>query len=157
MDALVIWNGNLQFTGSANSGFQVSLDAGTSVGDERNGFSPMELLLVGLAGCTGMDVISILQKKRQPVTSFEVRAHAERAKDHPRVFTHIVIEYIIGGNVDPAAADRAVELSVTKYCPAEGMFGQIATIEHHIRLVDTGEERPPESKLESGSGPQPAE
>jgi putative redox protein len=157
MDAQVIWNGKLQFTGSANSGFQIPLDAGPGVGGEKQGFSPMELLLIGLAGCTGMDVISILQKKRQPVTSFDVRVHADRAREHPRVFTHIVVEYIIGGNVDPAAVARAVELSVTKYCPAEGMFGQIVTIEHHIRLVDAGDAAPAGSKSTSAGRAKPVE
>lgn len=97
----------------------------------------MELLLVGLAGCTAMDVISILEKKRQDVTSFEVTAHGTRAEDHPRLFTNIVLEYIVTGHqVEREAVERAVELSATKYCSAAAMFGKAATIEHKITVLE---------------------
>lgn len=82
-----------------------------------------------------MDVISILQKKRQEVTSFEVRVHAERAADHPKVFTSITVEYILSGiNLDPGAVDRAVELSSTKYCPAQAMLAQAVPITHKVTI-----------------------
>ncbi len=97
----------------------------------------MELIALGLAGCTGMDVISILQKKRQEVTGFEVRVHADQASDHPRVFTHIVVEYLIRGKgVDPAAIERAIELSKTKYCPAQAMLDKAVAIEHTYTLTE---------------------
>ncbi len=104
-------------------------------GGDDDGFRPMELLLIGLAGCTAMDAISIMQKKKQDVTHYEVRAHADRAGEHPRVFTHIVLEYIFTGhNLDQAAAERSVELSATRYCPAQAMFSKVATIETKITL-----------------------
>jgi putative redox protein len=138
MDADVVWSHGLSFTGHGfKSGFEVPLGAEAEVGGENDGFRPMELILVGLAGCTAMDVISILQKKRQDVTAFEVKVHAERAETHPRVFTHITIEYIITGHgLDQSAAERAVQLSETKYCPAQAMLGKAASIEHRITLLE---------------------
>ncbi len=135
MDAKVTWKGRLSFTGTADTGFTVPLGAEPQVGGDNDGFRPMELFLVGLAGCTAMDVISILQKKRQDVTGFEVAVHAERTMEHPRVFTDIVIEYIISGhNLDPDAVERAVELSETKYCPGQAMLSKAVPISHKITI-----------------------
>ena len=138
MDAKVVWSKGLSFTGSAEvSGFSLPLGADPEVGGQNDGFRPLELLLVGLAGCTGMDVISILAKKRQEVTAFEVRAHAEQAGDHPRVFTRITIEYLLTGrNIDRASVERAVELSETTYCPAQAMLRKAAGIEMKITIRD---------------------
>jgi putative redox protein len=95
----------------------------------------MDLLLIGLGGCTGMDVISILEKKRQKVTHFEIRLNGTRATEHPKVFTHIVLEYVLGGEaLDPVAVERAVELSETKYCSAMGMLSKTAKIERKITI-----------------------
>jgi putative redox protein len=89
----------------------------------------MELIAIGLAGCTAMDVISILKKKRQDVTAFEVRVQADTAEQHPKVFTQINIEYrIVGRDVDPVAVERALELSQTKYCPAQAMLSKAVPI-----------------------------
>ena len=140
MDAKVTWQGRMSFTGSADSGFSVQLGTDPAVGGDNDGVRPMELIAMGLAGCTAMDVISILQKKRQEVTGFEVRLHAERADEHPKVFTHITIEYLIEGrNVDPAAVERAMELSETKYCPAQAMLGKFAQIELRYKITEVGE------------------
>jgi putative redox protein len=130
MQAKVTWSQRLSFTGTADTGFGVPLGTKPEVGGDNDGFLPMELIALGLAGCTAMDVISILQKKRQEITSFEVIVNGERADEHPRVFTHIEIEYRIGGvDVDEAAVERAIELSETKYCPAQGMLSQIVPID----------------------------
>ncbi|HPH95277.1 MAG TPA: OsmC family protein [Anaerolineaceae bacterium] len=136
MNAKVTWKNGLAFTGTVNSGLTLPMDGALPAeGEEAAGFKPMELLAVGLAGCTGMDVISILEKKRQAVSAFEVQVHAERASEHPRVFTRIVIEYIVSGeNIDPAAVERAVELSETKYCPSIAMLRQAVPIEHKITI-----------------------
>ncbi len=137
MDAKATWKHGLSFEGWASSGFTVNLGAALDVGGENDGFRPMELLLVGLAGCTAMDVISILEKKRQQVTGFEVRAHAERANEHPKVFTEITLEYVVTGhNIDPEAVKRAVELSETKYCSAQAMLGKVANIQHKITILE---------------------
>lgn len=135
MEAKVKWRGDLSFTGSAESGFNLPLSASLDVAGKGDGFRPMELLATGLAGCTAMDVISILQKKRQEVTDFEVQVHAERASEHPKVFTSAVIEYFISGhNLDEAAVVRAIELSATRYCPAQAMFQNVFPMElkYHI-------------------------
>ncbi len=137
MDAKVNWHQRLSFTGTADSGFQVPLGVIKEQGGDDDGPRPMELLLIGLAGCTAMDAISIMQKKKQDVTAFEVRAHAERADEHPRIFTRIILEYIFTGhNLDCAAAERSVELSATRYCPAQAMFKLAAPIETKITLLE---------------------
>jgi len=137
MEVNVIWKSKLAFNGNGENNFSVPLDGEPTVGGEGNGFSPMELIAIGLAGCTAMDTISILQKKRQEVTRFEVQVHAERATDFPKVFTNIVLEYLIEGrNVDPAAVERSIELSATKYCPAQAMLSKACNIEHKYSIKD---------------------
>jgi putative redox protein len=135
MDAKVIWKEKMSFEGTADSGFKVTLGTIPEVGGDNDGFRPMELLAIGLAGCTAMNVISILNKKKQDVHDFEVRVHADRAEEHPKVFTHLTIEYVVSGkNVDRAAVERAVELSETKYCSAQAMFKKIVPIDRVITL-----------------------
>jgi putative redox protein len=137
MEAKVIWNGKLAFQGGAESGFNLPLDGEAGGGGEGNGFRPMELIAVGLAGCTAMDVISILTKKRQDVTGFEVQVHADRAETHPKVFTHAVIEYFVTGYaVDEAAVVRSIELSAMAYCPAQAMLSQVMPIEMNYHIYE---------------------
>jgi putative redox protein len=137
MDAKVIWQQGLTFTGTADSGFSVPLGADPGVGGADDGFHPLELMAVSLAGCTAMDVISILKKKRQDVTAFEVSVHAERAQEHPRVFTQIKVEYLVTGHhVEQAAVERAMELSKTTYCPAQAMLARVAEIELSYRIIE---------------------
>lgn len=124
------------FTGSNDEGYLLPMDAKKVVGGHDMGFQPLQLMAIGLAGCTGMDVISILKKKRQEVTQFEVNAEVERASDHPKVFTKIVLEYkITGKNIDPEAVERAVDLSETKYCGAQAMLRKTAEITHTITII----------------------
>ncbi len=138
MEAKVTWQKKMAFTGkAAGSGFSLPLDTLVEQGGDNSGFRPMELILLGLAACTAMDVISILEKKRQVVTGFEVRANGERSEAHPKVFTHILVEYVVTGvNVDPAAVARSVELSETKYCSAYGMLSKAVDIEHKITVLE---------------------
>ena len=131
MEAKAIWKNKFSFTSVGTTGSSITLRAEPSIGDDDEGFEPMELVAIGLAGCTGMDVISILQKKRQEVTAFEVQVHAERALEFPKVFTNIIIEYIVEGhNIEPAAVERSIELSATKYCPVQAMLDKACHIEH---------------------------
>ena len=135
MDAKVIWKQGLSFTGSAATGYKLPLGAEPEVGGADDGFRPLELMGISLAGCTAMDVISILSKKRQEVTGFEVQVHAPRAQEHPKVFTQATIEYFVTGRgIDEAAVLRAIELSVTRYCPAQAMFSRVIPMElkYHI-------------------------
>ena len=129
MDANVIWNDGLHFTASATSGFKVELDADPGSGGQDKGFRPLEMLAVGLAGCTAMDVLSIIRKKRQDVTGFDVSVHAAQRDQHPHVFTAAEILYRIRGHaVDEAAVLRAIELSALTYCPAQAMLSGVFPI-----------------------------
>ena len=135
MDAKVVWKQKMTFEGTSDSGFKVPLGTVPAVGGDDDGFRPLELLAIGLAGCTAMDVMSILTKKKQAVRDFEVKVHAERAEEHPKVFTHLTIEYVVSGqNIDRSAVERAVELSETKYCPAQAMFKKIVPIDLMITI-----------------------
>lgn len=137
MDAKVTWKKGLSFNGVAGSGFEIPLGTSVEHGGAGDGASPMELLLIGLGGCTGMDVISILEKKRQSVTHFEIKLHGIRAEEHPKVYKEITLEYIITGhNVDPEAVKRAVELSETKYCSASAMLNKTAEIKTKITVLE---------------------
>ena len=138
MKAAVNWDHGLTFAGTADSGFTVNLGSSPSVGGDDDGFRPMELILTGLIGCTAMDVISILQKKRQDVTSFRVTADAQQAETFPKVFTEIHIHYIVEGrSVDPAAVERAIELSETRYCPAQAMLSATVDLRMTYEIIET--------------------
>lgn len=137
MDAKVTWKQGMSFDGIADSGYSIPLGTSTEHGGADDGLRPMELLLIGIGGCSGMDVISILEKKRQQVTAFEVKVHGDRADDHPRVFTDITMEYIVTGhNIDPAAVERAVELSETKYCSVNAMLNKAARVSTKITIQE---------------------
>jgi putative redox protein len=145
VDAKVTWKGKMSFKASADSGFELPLGAEPAVGGDNDGFRPMEMFAIGLAGCTAMDVISILSKKRQDITSFEVDVQADRAHEHPKVFTGAQVVYsVTGRGVDEAAVVRAIELSATRYCPAQAMLAQVMPIElayHIYEAEDAGERR----------------
>lgn len=137
MLASVKWNNRMSFTGIADSGFPISLDTDEFVGGDNRAARPLELIALGLAGCTAMDVISILQKKRQVVTSFEVKVDTARANEHPKVFTSAVIHYVITGkNIDEAALARAIELSAVKYCPAQAMLAKAFPMELRYEIYE---------------------
>jgi putative redox protein len=137
MQAKVIWQENMAFTGSADSGFNVQLDSKKEVGGEGRGFVPMELMAISLVGCTAMDVMSILRKKRQDVTGFEVHVDAPRAAEHPKVFTNATVDYLISGHsVDEKAVVRAIQLSAENYCPAQAMLGKVMPIDLHYQIFE---------------------
>jgi putative redox protein len=118
------WTDNERFLGEASSGHAVVLDAAT----EKTANSPMELVLIGLCGCTATDVINILRKKREPFISLEVRAEAERAPEPPTVYTSIKLIYRVGGQVSRKGMEDAVRLSKEKYCSVSAMLQKTATI-----------------------------
>ena len=141
MKVTVQWQDHMTFIGKPDSGFGVQMDADSSFGGTNNGVRPMEMIALGLAGCTGMDVISILQKKRQQMTGFEVRVNAPRSAEHPKVFTNAVITYIVTGkNVDESALLRSIELAATKYCPAQFMLAQVFPMEFHYEIYEEEED-----------------
>lgn len=136
MDAVLALQNDMHFTAVANSGYVVHLDTKAPEGEESRGASPMELLMISLAGCTAMDVISILRKKRQNVTGFEIRVHGDRATDHPKVFTDFELEYVVRGvGIDPAAVERSIQLSTETYCSAHAMLEKAAAIRTRYTII----------------------
>jgi|SRR3712207_2077569 len=118
----------MHFVGEVD-GFHVDLDAKEEVGGRGAGADPIHLLLLGLAGCTGMDVISILRKKRQQVSGLTVEVQGSRVDEHPKIYDYIEVLYRVWGkDVDPKAVKRSIELSKTRYCPAMAMLGETAKI-----------------------------
>ncbi|MFL7794796.1 MAG: OsmC family protein [Anaerolineae bacterium] len=137
--AQVTWVGpGLRLVGEGGHGPAIVVDHALPEEDRQEGGPrPMELLLVGLAGCTSMDVVSILQKKRQPFTGLQTKVTAERAEEHPKVYTKIHVEYVVTGKgVKAEAVERAIELSETKYCSAMAMLRQTAEITTSYRIVE---------------------
>jgi putative redox protein len=128
----------MSFKGTALSGRGRSLDIGAEkeIGGADDGVRPMELIALGLAGCTGMDVISILEKKRQNVTAFQVKINTQRKEEHPKVWTHVMIDYLVTGkDIDPAAVERAIQLSSERYCPAQNMLKLAVKIESRYEII----------------------
>jgi len=115
------------------TGFELTFDT-DAAGAQRAGASPSESLLAVLAGCTSMDVASILRKKRQPADSYRIAVTGEKREEHPQVYTSIVVEHQVAGDVEPEAVRRAVELSATIYCPVNAMLSRSVRIEHRYRL-----------------------
>ena len=137
MKATVTWQNNMTFVGKSASGFPVQMDSDSSFGGTEGGVRPMEMIALGLAGCTAMDVLSILRKKRQEVTQFEVRVDAPRSADYPKVFTNAVITYVVTGkNIDETAVLRSMELTATKYCPAQIMLQQAFPMDLHYETYE---------------------
>lgn len=127
--AKAVWTDNHRFVAESDSSHALVVD-----GDKKTGNSPMELVLIGLCGCTGYDVASILQKKREPFTRLEVRAEAERAKEPPMVYTVIKLIYRVSGKVSRKAVEDAVRLSKEKYCSVSAMLEKTAKITTEIEI-----------------------
>jgi putative redox protein len=130
-EAHATWKQNQEFEAAATSGHTIIVD-----GDKKAANSPMELVLIGLCGCTGYDVVSILTKKREKFTSLEVRADAERAVNPPMIYTEIKLVYRVGGKVSHKAVEDAVRLSEEKYCSVAAMLKKTAKISWRIEYVD---------------------
>ena len=130
--AKAVWTDNHRFVAESDSAHALVVD-----GDKKTGNSPMELVLIGLCGCTGYDVASILQKKREPFTRLEVRAEAERAKEPPMVYTVIKLVYKVSGKVSRKAMEDAVRLSKEKYCSVSAMLEKTAKITAEIEIHES--------------------
>jgi putative redox protein len=138
MKSTVTWTGNRTFIGQTESGHAIAF--GTAHGETapKPGPSPMELLLIGTAGCSAWDVVSILEKSREPVTGCEVRIDADRAETDPKVFIRIHMHFIVSGRgLKPEKVERAVQLSADKYCSASVMMAKTATVTHDFEVADT--------------------
>ena len=138
MDVKVTWKQEMAFTGTADSGHEVMLDSAEGSGGHNTGFRPMELMALGTAGCTSMDVLSILSKKKVPFTAFECKVHVESVQDaHPHVFKLMEFEYIVTGKgIDRADVERAVQLSEEKYCQGIAMMRKTAEIRSRITIIE---------------------
>ncbi len=135
--AKVTYVDGLQFVGEAGSGHAIVMDGDHEVGGHDTGMRPMELLLVGLGGCTGMDVASILKKKKQPFTGLEVDVRGKKADDYPKKYTDITIEFVVKGKgVEEQAVKRAIELSMEKYCSVKATLEGTAKISWSYRIED---------------------
>ncbi|MBN1920569.1 MAG: OsmC family protein [Anaerolineae bacterium] len=136
--AKVTWIGPaLRLTGEANDGPAIIIDGVRPPTGTHSGPAPMELILLSVAGCSGMDVISILSKKRQPFTGMQVNVTAEQADKHPMIYTHIHLEYVLyGQGLSGEAVERAIGLSEEKYCSVMAMLRPTVKITHSYRVVE---------------------
>jgi putative redox protein len=143
MKATVRWVQDAMFLGESGSGHAVVMDGAPDSGGRNLGVRPMEMLLLGLGGCTAFDVVMILKRGREPVTNCVVDMDADRAQSEPKVFTRIAMKYRVSGRgLDPKKVERAVHLSAEKYCSATAILAKTAQISHEIEIIDitqTGE------------------
>jgi putative redox protein len=138
MKARVKWVEDVCFMGETESGHAVIMDASPEVGGRNLGMRPMEMLLVGMGGCSSIDVVTILKKSRQPITDCVAEISAERADDIPKVFTKIHVHFVVTGKgLNPAQVERAVNLSAEKYCSASIMLGKAAQMSHDFEIVES--------------------
>ncbi|MBD3620484.1 MAG: OsmC family protein [Chromatiales bacterium] len=140
MKARVKWLDYMSFVGEAGSGHSVVMDGAPEAGGRNLGIRPMEMLLLGMGGCTSFDVVMILKKARQEIVDCEVHLEAERAETEPKVFTRIHAHFVVvGRNLSEKHVRRAVELSAEKYCSASIMLGKTAEITHDFEIREACE------------------
>jgi len=136
MNISVNWVDGMLMVGKSHSGHSITMDGPPEIGGENLGVRPMEMLLLGVAGCTMIDVVTTLKKMRQELTNCETKLSAERADEHPKVFTDIHIQFIVKGqDLDPKKVEKAITLSAEKYCSASIMLGKTASITHDFEIV----------------------
>lgn len=137
MKVRIKWVENVCFMGESETGHAVILDGAPDAGGRNLGMRPMEMLLIGMGGCTSFDVITILKKARQPVSDCVAEIEAERAETVPKVLTKIHVHFVVSGKgLNPAQVERAVKLSAEKYCSASIMLGKAAEITHDFEIVE---------------------
>jgi len=135
--ARIIYTEGLQFVGETGSGHAIVMDGDERFGGRNTGVRPTELLLVAVGGCSGMDVVSILKKKRQKVTGVEINVSGSKAKDYPQKFTDIEIEFVVRGrSLSEEAVKRAVDLSMEKYCSVKATLEGSAKITYKYRIIE---------------------
>ena len=136
MKSRVKWLDNMSFVGESASGHSVVMDGPPEAGGRNLGIRPMEMLLLGLGGCSSFDVVSMLKKGRQAITHCEVEISAKRADTEPKVFTEIHLHFIVEGHdLSAVKVSRAIELSAEKYCSASIMLGKMATVTHDFEII----------------------
>jgi len=137
MNLSVNWVDGMLMVGKSHSGHSITMDGPVDIGGENLGVRPMEMLLLGVAGCTMIDVVTTLKKMRQDLSHCETKINAERANEHPKVFTDIHIHFIVKGkDLDSKKVDKAIKLSAEKYCSASIMLGKTAKITHDFEVTE---------------------
>ncbi len=130
------WQGGGTFIGRNPSGGTVQMGKLS----DKPGISPMEMILAGVAGCTGVDIVDILGKKRQPVKALKVKVRGKKREEYPKIFTEIEVTYLIWGeNIDPHAVERAIQLSEEKYCSVSAMLRQTVEIHSNYQIMSPAE------------------
>ena len=138
MDVNIKWNQGMELTGEAETGHTVIMDAAEAAGGQNKGFRPTALIALGAAGCSSMDVLSILRKKKVNISAYECKVNVESYQEsHPHVFTKMHLEYIVTGkDIKRKDVERAVELSETKYCQGIAMMKKTAEVTHTITIIE---------------------
>ena len=136
--AKISWVDGALFVAEAGSGHTITMDGAADIGGRNLASRPMEVMLMGMGGCTAIDVVSMLKKQRQDIEGVEIAMTAERADDHPKVFVAVKLVYTVRGRrLNRALVERAVSLSDEKYCSATAMFKKTAEVTHEIVLVES--------------------
>ncbi len=136
MKASIKWTEGLQFIGESETGHKIMMDSDIESGGANKGMRPTELLLIALGGCSGMDIISLLQKKRQQIKGLEINVKGDKAENYPKKFTNIEIEYVVSGvNISEDAVKRSVELSMEKYCSVKASLEGVSKITSTYRII----------------------
>ena len=137
MNISVNWVDGMLMVGKSHSEHSITMDGPPEIGGDNLGVRPMEMLLLGVAGCTMIDVVTTLKKMRQELTHCETKVNAERADDHPKVFTDIHIQFLVKGkDLDSKKVEKAITLSAEKYCSASIMLGKTASISHDFEILE---------------------
>ncbi len=137
MKAEINWNHNVRFDALSQTGHEIIMDGAPDHGGNNEGARPMELLLIGMGGCTAFDVVGILKKARAELASLKIELQAERADEVPSVFTKIHVHFVLSGKgLKEKLVERAIELSAEKYCSASIMLGQTADITHSFEIIE---------------------
>jgi putative redox protein len=134
--ATITFQGDVRFEAQADSGHKVIIDGPAEAGGANAGFRPMELMLLGMAGCMAFDVMMILRRMRQEVTAYRVQVQAERAEEPPRVYTDVRLEHVFQGkDLSASSVQRAIELAETTYCSGSAMFQKTAKVTNTFRIL----------------------
>ena len=137
MNISVKWIDGLLMVGKSDSGHAILMDGPPEIGGENLGVRPMEMLLLGMAGCTMIDVVSTLKKMREDLVDCQTQVSADRAEEYPKVFTNIHVHFILRGKkLDPSNVDKAIKLSAEKYCSASIMIGKTSIITHDYEIIE---------------------
>ena len=137
MNISVKWIDGMLMVGKSDSGHAIVMDGPPEIGGENLGVRPMEMLLLGMAGCTMIDVVSTLKKMREDVVDCQTQVSADRSEEYPKVFTNINVHFILKGKqLNPSKVDKAIKLSAEKYCSASIMIGKTAIITHDFEIIE---------------------